>query len=456
MLRMLYALSDFITAFAGMMVFDIYRYRHLPDGIENRELLDWLLFDRHIQIGLITIPLLYVGLSALFGYYNDVTHRSRLDDFKNSVINSFICTMAVFFGALINNYLPDHLANYIQLVVLWTLLWGLPYIGRTIITLAQRRYLRKAGGTYTAVIIGPDKAADKLERRLMPRSSKSIPTFKVIGKMNPTTMNDIPERIAAMEVDAVILTIETTDLKDTLQLLSKLYPLNRSIFVSPGIYSLITSRSRFTNVAGEPLINISAPNMTPATANLKRVFDILFSGFALLLLSPLFAVLAVAVKLDSRGPVLYRQQRVGYHKRLFTIYKFRSMCVNAETNGPALSSENDPRITRVGAILRKYRMDELPQFWNVFRGDMSMVGPRPERPFFVDLIEQREPHYSLVHQVRPGLTSWGVVKFGYASSVDQMIERVPFDLLYIENVSIGVDLKIMFHTVNTIITGQGL
>lgn len=456
-LRLLYAVSDLLMSFAGMVVFDIYRYRHIPTGIEERDLFDWLFFDLHIQIGLIAIPIIYVLLSALLGYYNDVEHRSRLDDFKSSVINGFICTMIVFFGALINNYLPDHIANYIQLIVLLGTLWGFPYLGRTVITLYQRRYLRKLGGSYTAVIIGSDKAADKLEKRLSPRNSKSIPTFKVIGKLNPASTPDIVKQIATYAPNAVILTSETAEIKDTLNLLSQLYPLNCDIYVSPGIYSLITSRSRFTNVTGEPLINISAANISPTTANLKRVIDVVFSGSALILLSPLFAVIALLVKLDSRGPVIYSQERVGYHKRLFTIYKFRSMYDDAETlSGPALSNENDPRITRIGNILRKYRLDELPQFWNVLRGDMSMVGPRPERPYFVEQIVQREPHYSLVHQVRPGLTSWGMVKFGYASTIDQMLERVPFDLLYLENVSIGIDLKIMFHTVNTVISGQGL
>ena len=456
LLRMMYAGSDLLTAFVGMLLFDIYRYRHLPVDAESRQLIDWMFFDSHVRMGLLLIPLLYVGLSAVTGYYNDVEHRSRLDDFKNSVINGLICTLVVFFVALINDYLPDHIANYIQQVVLWCLLFFLPYAGRTAITLYQRRYLRKAGGLYTAVIIGTAKASDRLKRRLTPKSSKSIPTFKVISCINPAASEDIVGEISELHPDAVILTSDVGEVSDTMKLFAQLYPLGCSIHVSPGIYAMITSRARITNVAGEPLINISAANMTPATANIKRLMEVVLSGTALLVLIPVFAAVAIGVKLDSRGPVFYRQERVGYHKRLFNIYKFRSMTVDAEADGPALSSENDPRITRFGAFLRKYRLDELPQFWNVLRGDMSLVGPRPERPYFVEQIVKREPHYSLVHQVRPGLTSWGMVKFGYASSVDQMIERVPFDLLYLENVSIGIDLKIMFHTVNTIISGQGL
>ncbi|MDE7468135.1 MAG: sugar transferase [Muribaculaceae bacterium] len=455
-LRLLYAGSDLLMAFAAMVLFDIYRFNHLPEGDETRPLYDWLFFDYHVRLSLTAIPVLYVLLSTLLGYYNDVEHRSRLDDFKNSVVNSFICTLVVFFAALINNYLPDHIANYIQIIVLWGLLFMFPYIGRTAITLYQRRHLRRSGGIYSAVILGSAKATEKLRKRLTPKNSRNIPSFKVLDCLNPEEDPDIVDKIAALHPDAVILTSEADEVNNTMKLFAKLYPLGCSIHVSPNIYSMITSRTRITNVAGEPLINISAANMTPATANIKRLMDVVLSAAALILLSPVFAAVAIGVKLDSRGPVFYRQQRVGYHKRLFNIYKFRSMTVDAEAHGPALSSENDPRITRFGAVLRKYRLDELPQFWNVLRGDMSLVGPRPERPYFVEQIVKREPHYSLVHQVRPGLTSWGMVKFGYASSVDQMIERVPFDLLYIENVSIGIDLKIMFHTVNTIISGQGL
>ncbi len=166
--------------------------------------------------------------------------------------------------------------------------------------------------------------------------------------------------------------------------------------------------------------------------------------------------MAIIIKRQSPGPVIYRQTRIGRHKRPFNILKFRSMRVDAETNGPSLSTVDDPRVTPVGRFMRKYRIDELPQFWNVLRGDMSLVGPRPEREFYIRRILERAPYYSLIHQVRPGITSWGMVKYGYASSVEQMIERMKYDLLYIENLSFGVDIKIIFYTFNTVITGKGV
>ena len=197
--------------------------------------------------------------------------------------------------------------------------------------------------------------------------------------------------------------------------------------------------------------------MSESGKNIKRVLDVFLSVIVLLILSPLFLAVAIAIKLDSHGPVFYSQERVGYHNVPFMIYKFRSMVQDAErNNSPQLTSNNDPRVTRVGRFLRKYRIDELPQFWNVIKGDMSIVGPRPERQYYIDQIIKRVPSYALLHQVRPGITSMGMVKYGYAQNVDEMVERLKYDLLYLENMSLINDFKIMVYTIKTIVTGKGM
>ena len=185
-------------------------------------------------------------------------------------------------------------------------------------------------------------------------------------------------------------------------------------------------------------------------------FSIILVAFiALMVLSPLFLVLGILVKTTSKGVVFYLQERIGHRGETFKIIKFRSMYQNAEENGPALSSENDARITPLGKILRKWRLDELPQFINVLKGDMSLVGPRPERAYFIEKMRKKAPHCQHLQRVKPGITSLGMVKFGYAENVDEMIERLKYDIIYIENQSLTIDFKIMLYTVITLLRGRG-
>ena len=218
---------------------------------------------------------------------------------------------------------------------------------------------------------------------------------------------------------------------------------------------MLSSSIKLQSIYEEPYLDITSANVTECTRNIKRLLDIIASAFALAALALPMAAIAVAVKMDSPGKILFRQERIGYRGRPFNIVKFRTMRTDAEADGPQLSSSDDPRITRAGRFLRKYRLDELPQFWNVLKGDMSIVGPRPEREHFIRRIRAVAPQYTLVHQVRPGITSWGMVKYGYASSVPEMVERLRYDLIYLANMSIPVDVKILIHTVKTVVKGRG-
>jgi len=189
--------------------------------------------------------------------------------------------------------------------------------------------------------------------------------------------------------------------------------------------------------------------------SLKRLIDIVASSIAIVLLSPVYIGVAIAVKMDSSGPILYSQERVGIGGKTFLMHKFRTMIQDAEKAGPQLSSDHDPRITKTGRFMRKVRLDEIPQFFTVLKGDMTLVGPRPERQYFIDLIVKQAPQYRLLQRIKPGITSWGQVKYGYASNVEEMIERLKYDILYLENMSLAMDFKIMIWTVLIIVQGRG-
>ena len=268
-------------------------------------------------------------------------------------------------------------------------------------------------------------------------------------------IKDLDDFCRENNIDQIILAPQKSDEEHVLTLLYKLFPIGKPIKLSPDTLNFMTASIKLEDIYGFPLVDLTHSSMSESEKNIKRTLDIIASGITLIALSPLFLFLAIRVKLDSKGPVFYRQERIGLKERPFDIIKFRTMRTDAEADGPQLSSDDDPRVTKSGKIMRKYRLDELPQFWNVLKGEMSIVGPRPERRFFINKIIERAPYYTLLYQTRPGITSWGMVQYGYASHVDEMIERSKYDLLYISNMSILLDLKIMLYTVLTILEGRG-
>jgi exopolysaccharide biosynthesis polyprenyl glycosylphosphotransferase len=256
-------------------------------------------------------------------------------------------------------------------------------------------------------------------------------------------------------IEEVIIAVDSGEHEHMSRIMNELEGTGVRIKVIPDMYDILSGSVKMTSIFGTPLIEVNPEIMPAWQFSLKRIVDISASFIALLILLPVFAVFALLVKFSSHGPVFFRQERIGKFGRPFTIVKFRSMYCDAERNGPQLSSISDPRITPFGRWMRKTRMDELPQFWNVLVGDMSLVGPRPERQHFIDEITKVAPHYRHLHKVRPGITSWGQVKFGYAENVEQMVRRLKYDILYIENMSMAVDLKILAYTVLIILKGDG-
>jgi exopolysaccharide biosynthesis polyprenyl glycosylphosphotransferase len=337
----------------------------------------------------------------------------------------------------------------------------LTYLPRLFITLDGLNKIKRGKWALQILIMGVGANAKKIAAHLSEtgysilgfvseakEAEITIPSEKLLG-----FLDDMPEIVQANRIDEIVVALESNDNK--VDILYHLYRYKCPVKILADKSTLL-SKVNIKTIRGLPLIDVTDNNFSEAAKNIKFWIDKCIAALALLLLSPVFLYIIRRVKIDSPGPVVFKQERIGYRGKPFMMYKFRTMYMGSEDNGPLLSSDSDGRITPFGRFMRKYRLDELPQFWNVLKGDMSLVGPRPERRYFIDQIVKKAPYYYLLHNVRPGITSLGMVKYGYACNVDEMIERLEYDMLYYENMSLVLDLTILVYTVKTVITGKGI
>ena len=457
-----YILSDFISASVAWLLFNILRYEvfAIDEGADS--LLDYLQYPGVLG-GQVVIPLFWLVLYYFSGYYNKPFGKSRLTELFSTFITVLIGTVFVFFALLLDD-IPRSIDIYYKLFFgMFGLQFFITYIPRLLITQSGMRKIKNREWAMKVLIIGAGGKAVRIAHDLY-RLGYDICGFVSEDERTPVkadrnqvlgTVEDIPVLMEKENVDEIVLAVESKNNKALLGILYSLYRYKRPIKLLADRCNML-SKIQLRTIRGIPLVDVTDNNFSPAEQNIKLFLDKVCSVVALLLLSPLFAYIAWRVKKDSPGPVFFRQERIGYLGQPFWMYKFRTMYVNAEENGPSLSSEDDLRVTPFGRIMRKYRLDELPQFWNVLKGDMSLVGPRPERKYFIDEIVKTAPYYYLLHNVRPGITSLGMVKYGYAASVDKMVERMEYDILYYENMSLTLDLTILIYTVKTVITGKGV
>ncbi|MBT3208243.1 MAG: sugar transferase [Bacteroidetes bacterium] len=461
-----YLISDILSASAVWTLFYIFRKQWVEPLKFGYDIP--VEFGTRYQLGLVTIPIFWVLIYYLVGYYKDIYRKSRLKELGQTLFVSIVGVTIIFFVSILDDTVESYKNYYFSFSVLLSLHFVLTYLPRLWITTRTVHRIQNGKISFSTILIGSNTKALQLYEDFLskPKSggNKFVGFINVLDKKNyllskflPRVgeLKDLLNIIKEKQINEVIIAIESSEHDEIGRIINKLQETDVTIKVIPDMYDILTGKVRMSSLYGVPLIQITHSLMPVWEENLKRVSDVIIAIFALIILAPVFIFLIFGVKFSSKGPIIYSHERIGRYGKPFIIYKFRSMFIDAEKNGPSLSSKNDSRITKFGKFMRKFRLDEFPQFFNVLIGDMSLVGPRPERLFFIEQIINKAPHYAHLQKVRPGITSWGQVKFGYAENVEEMIIRLKYDIIYIENMSIYVDIKILIYTIRTILEARG-
>ena len=462
-----YLFFDFIAAALSWTALFIYR----KEVIEPQHFNGWNVpfeITRQYYLALIIIPSFWILFYYITGFYKNIYRRSRLLELGQTFFTSVAGVVVIFFAFILDDWIGSYKNYYQTAFVLFSVHFSLTYFFRLVLTTRtiHKIHQRKIG--FNTLLIGNDEKAVKIYKdmtsQLRPAGNKFV-GYVTLDKNNDDLLsehlnnlgdlNEILDILDKHRIEEVILATESHEHKKASEILTVIENRQVSIWGIPDLYDFLSGSVKVNTIYGSPLIKISNGLMPAWQENTKRLLDVVFSVVAMIIFLPVFAVLAFIIKTTSKGPVFYKQERVGRYGKPFYIYKLRSMVVDAENGKPALSSENDGRVTKIGRFLRKSHLDEIPQFYNVIKGEMSLVGPRPEREYYIKQIVEKAPHYTHLHKLRPGITSWGQVKYGYASNLEEMLERLPYDMIYLKNISLYIDFKILIYTIMVSVKGNG-
>ncbi len=460
-----YIIFDILAALLVWLFFYIYR-RIVNDivlfAIEPEY---YLVPDYFLIPSILSFPIVSIFIHYLTGFYNTKVRYSRLIELFSTIIGTFFISIIIYFGMLVDDIVVNYTFYYRSFLILWAMFFVVTYLFRSLQTFYVLSNLRKGLFSNNVLIIGTGASAIKVTNIISQNRSR-VPQ-KIVGYISVLDSNivddklilgkldDLEKIIKKYAINEAIIAVDNMNNDLIFSITNRIIVCGIDIKFAPRLFDVVTGNVSFTDVLAEPLVDISHLSMPAWQQSVKRVFDISASVVAMLLFSPIYFYTAIRVKLDSKGPIFYKQERIGYGGRPFFIYKFRTMYTDAESQGPQLSQVNDPRITPFGHIMRKYRLDELPQFWNIIKGDMSIVGPRPERRYYIEQIERIAPYYCLVYKIKPGLLSWGPIKIGYSDTVEKMVERLRYDIIYMDNMTIQTDIKIIFYSIGVILHGKG-